>query len=98
MSAVQLIAGMSWKAVVAAEVLSIPRHSLGYEMMNSKYYLQTPVLFAYILVIVVLSLAMEKIIGLLMEGQFLRDMKGAGSTSEEDGKGRLDTDVYGRCP
>ena len=66
MSAVQLIAGMSWKAVVAAEVLSIPKYSLGYEMMNSKYYLQTPVLFAYILVIVVLSLAMEKIIGLLM--------------------------------
>lgn len=54
-AACQLIAGLSWKAVVAAEVLSIPRYSLGYEMVNAKYYLETPALFAYILVIVALS-------------------------------------------
>ena len=62
MSAVSLIAGISWKAVVAAEVLSIPKYSLGYEMLNSKYYLETANLFAYIVVIVVLSLAFEKLI------------------------------------
>ncbi len=67
MSAVHLITGMSWKAVVAAEVLSIPKYSLGYEMMNSKYYLQTPTLFAYILVIVILSLTMEKLVGLILD-------------------------------
>jgi len=61
-SAVSLIAGISWKAVVAAEVLSIPKYSLGYEMLNSKYYLETATLFAYIVVIVVLSLAFEKLI------------------------------------
>lgn len=61
-SAVRLIAGLSWKAVVAAEVLSIPRYSLGYEMMNAKYYLDTENLFAYIAVIVGLSLAIEKLI------------------------------------
>ena len=54
-SACELAAGLSWKAVVAAEVLSIPRYSLGYEMLNAKYYLETDILFAYIAVIVFLS-------------------------------------------
>ena len=49
-SALRLICGLSWKAVVAAEVLSIPKYSIGYEMINSKYYLETPTLMAYILV------------------------------------------------
>ena len=61
-SAISLIAGLSWKAVVAAEILSVPKYSLGYEMMNAKYYLQTPTLFAYIVVIVVLSMAFERLI------------------------------------
>ena len=65
-AAVRLTAGLSWKAVVAAEVLSIPKHSLGYEMINAKYYLETPTLFSYILVIVLLSLAMEKLINILL--------------------------------
>ncbi len=63
-SAVKLIAGLSWKAVVAAEVLSIPNYSLGYGMMNAKYYLETPTLFAYVIVIIVLSMGMEKLINL----------------------------------
>ena len=59
-----LTAGLSWKAVVAAEVLSIPKYSLGYEMINAKYYLETANLFAYIFVIVVMSMAFEKVINL----------------------------------
>lgn len=61
-ASISLIAGLSWKAVVAAEVLSIPKYSLGYEMINSKYYLETANLFAYILVIVVLSMGFERLI------------------------------------
>lgn len=98
MSAVQLIAGMSWKAVVAAEVLSIPKYSLGYEMMNSKYYLQTPVLFAYILVIVVLSLAMEKIIGLLMGRSVPSGYEGSRLHIRRGRQRQADPDVYGRYP
>lgn len=63
-ASVSLTAGLSWKAVVAAEVLSIPKYSLGYEMMNAKYYLETAELFAYIIVIVVLSMTFEKMINL----------------------------------
>ena len=61
-AAIGLTAGLSWKSVVAAEVLSIPKYSLGYEMINAKYYLETANLFAYIFVIVVMSMAFEKVI------------------------------------
>ena len=61
-ASISLISGLSWKAVVAAEVLSIPRYSLGYEMMNAKYYLETANLFGYIIIIVFLSLAFERIV------------------------------------
>lgn len=61
-SAMSLIAGMSWKAIVTAEVLSIPRFSLGYELMNSKYYLNTDLLFAYVTVIIGISIVFEKVI------------------------------------
>lgn len=63
-AAISLTAGLSWKAVVAAEVLSIPKYSLGYEMINAKYYLETDNLFAYIFAIVVLSMAFEKLINM----------------------------------
>lgn len=65
-SAIRLIAGLSWKAVVAAEVMSVPKFSLGYEMLSAKYYLETPQLFAYIFTIVILSLVLEKIINMCM--------------------------------
>lgn len=61
-SAMSLIAGMSWKAIVTAEVLSIPKFSLGYELMNSKYYLNTDLLFAYVTIIIAISVVFEKVI------------------------------------
>lgn len=66
-SAVSLIAGMSWKAIVTAEVLSIPKFSLGYELMNAKYYLRTELLFAYVLTIVALSVSFEKLVKHILE-------------------------------
>lgn len=61
-AALRLVCGLSWKAVIAAEVLSIPDFSLGYEMMNAKYYLETGRLFAYIAAIVFLSILFEKLV------------------------------------
>ena len=61
-SAMSLVAGMSWKAIVTAEVLSIPRLSLGYELMNAKYYLNTDILFAYVVVLIVISILFERLI------------------------------------
>ena len=61
-SAMSLVAGMSWKAIVTAEVLSIPQLSLGYELMNAKYYLTTDRLFAYVVVLILISVVFERLI------------------------------------
>lgn len=66
-TALSLIAAMSWKVVVASEVLAIPRFSIGYQMLNSKYYLETADLFAYMIVLIVMSLLMEKLVGKIVK-------------------------------
>lgn len=52
--------GMSWKSSVAAEVIGQPLHTIGNELYKSKIWLDTPALFAWTLVIVLLSLFFEK--------------------------------------
>lgn len=59
-TALSICLGFSWKSVVAAEVLSTPRHSLGYNLYATKLYLNTPELFAWTLTIIIISLAVEK--------------------------------------
>ena len=66
-TALSLITAMSWKVVVASEVLAIPKYSIGYQMLNSKYYLETADLFAYMIVLIVLSLIAEKLVGAITE-------------------------------
>ena len=66
-SAADLIAGMSWKVVVAAEVLSIPGHSIGYRMLDAKYYLETSDLFAYMAVLIILGICFEKLVDVMVE-------------------------------
>ncbi len=54
--------GLCWKAGVAAEVIGIPRGSVGERLQQAKVYLDTPDLFAWTIVIVVLSLTFEKLV------------------------------------
>lgn len=65
-SALSLIVGLSWKVVVAAEVLAVPKYSMGYNLFNAKVYLETEQLFAWIIVIVILSSVFEKGVNCLM--------------------------------
>lgn len=51
--------GLGWKVSVAAEVLSHPRKAIGSELHSSKAYVDTPSLFAWTLVVVLLSLLFE---------------------------------------
>lgn len=51
--------GLAWKAGVAAEVLCVPKNSVGTQLYNSKLYLETPSLFAWTIVIIVLSFVLE---------------------------------------
>ncbi|MCK5128219.1 MAG: ABC transporter permease subunit [Clostridiales bacterium] len=61
LSAVLISIGFSWKSVVTAEVLSAPLHSIGYNLYTTKLYLDTQSLFAWTLIIVILSIIIEKI-------------------------------------
>lgn len=52
--------GLAWKVVVAAEVLAVPSYSMGYNLLRAKSYLETDTLFAWVVVIVILSSLCEK--------------------------------------
>ena len=57
--------GLAWKSGVAAEVLCQLRSSVGAELYYAKIYLETPRLFAWTAVVVVLSFLLEKAIASL---------------------------------
>lgn len=51
--------GLAWKAGIAAEVICSPRFSVGTNLYNAKIYLETPQLFAWTLVVILMSIAFE---------------------------------------
>ena len=61
-ASLNLIAGLSWKTVVTAEVFAVPSFSMGYNLLSAKSYLETDRLFAWIIAIVLFSIAFEKVI------------------------------------
>ncbi len=58
--------GLCWKSGVAAEVIGIPSGSIGQKLYNAKVYLETADLFCWTLVIVLLSVACEKLLMALL--------------------------------
>ena len=60
-SAIKLSVGMSWKAGVAAEVIGLPAKAIGEQLYMSKIYLETDKVFAWTLVIILLSQLFEKL-------------------------------------
>lgn len=60
LSAFTTAMGMAWKAGVAAEVISQPINSLGRMLYQAKIYLETPELLAWTVMVVTLSVALEK--------------------------------------
>ena len=61
--------GLGWKAGIAAEVLTVPKASIGKMISESKLYLMTEELFAWTLVVVVLSLLLQKIMLRILGGR-----------------------------
>lgn len=59
-SCLKISLGMSWKSGVAAEVIGIPKFSLGERLYMSKIYLDTAGLFAWTLMVIFLSFIFEK--------------------------------------
>ncbi|NLV50576.1 MAG: ABC transporter permease subunit [Clostridiales bacterium] len=62
--------GMSWKAGVAAEVIGIPKGSIGERLYEAKIYLNTSDLFAWTVVIVLISVVFEKLFLRLLRAGF----------------------------
>jgi NitT/TauT family transport system permease protein len=52
--------GMAWKSGTAAEVIGIPKGSIGERLYEAKIYLSSSELFAWTLVIILLSILVEK--------------------------------------
>ena len=59
--------GLAWKSGAAAEVLCQPKLAIGTQIYQSKIYLEVPDLFAWTLVVVLLSILLEKLLAQLLK-------------------------------
>lgn len=66
LSAVTTSLGLAWKSGVAAEALVWPKLAIGTQIYNTKLYLETADLFAWTLVVIALSLTLEKLVSALI--------------------------------
>lgn len=70
LSACSVSIGLAWKSGVAAEVIAIADGSIGEMLYNAKVYFDTADLFAWTVVIVLLSVAFEKLITLCLKSLY----------------------------
>ena len=75
--------GLAWKSGIAAEVLSTPKNSVGLMLNNAKIYVETADLFAWTVVVIILSMIFEFLL--------MRLIKSAGNIVI---KRRFSTKVY----
>ena len=69
LSACRLSLGMCWKAGVAAEVIGVSSGSIGEKLYNAKIYLNIPDLFAWTIVIIVISFVFEICVAFFQKGK-----------------------------
>ena len=63
-SSLSVAIGLAWKSGVAAEVIGIPGGSIGEKLYKAKVYLATPDLFAWTLIIVLVSAGCTRLLRL----------------------------------
>ncbi|MDF2514259.1 MAG: binding-protein-dependent transport system inner rane component [Herbinix sp.] len=66
LSAVSVGMGFSWKAGIAAEVIGTPSGSIGERLYEAKLYWMTRELFAWTVVIIIISVLFERLVMLLL--------------------------------
>ncbi len=64
-AAVSVGLGMCWKAGIAAEIIALSGNSVGRQLYDAKLYLDTPGLFAWTVVLIVVSILMEWVVTLI---------------------------------
>lgn len=67
-SACSISLGIAWKSGIAAEVIGMPKGSIGERLYQAKIYLETADLFAWTVVIVIASLVFERLFLLALDG------------------------------
>ncbi len=60
-AAIFVAIGFCWKSTIAAEVLSAPKLSMGFQLYLSKLYLDTPRLFGWTFIIVGFTMLIERV-------------------------------------
>ncbi|MCE5188889.1 MAG: ABC transporter permease subunit [Eubacteriales bacterium] len=54
--------GFAWKSGVAAEIIALPKQSIGYRLYESKLRIETVDLFAWTLLVIALSVLLERLL------------------------------------
>ncbi|MCL3859656.1 ABC transporter permease [Actinotalea sp. K2] len=70
--------GLAWKSGIAAEVIGLPQGSIGERLYQAKIFLSTADVFAWTLVVIALSFAVEKAV-LVLLGRSQRSPSRVGS-------------------
>ena len=61
-AACQACVGLCFKATIAAEVIGVPKNAIGTQLYNAKIYLETDGLLAWTLVVILLSMVIERLL------------------------------------
>ena len=73
LAACEACVGLCFKAAIAAEVIGTPKNAIGTRLYSAKIYLETDSLMAWTLVVILLSIMIEKLLRLcirrLLEGR-----------------------------
>lgn len=59
--------GFAWKSGIAAEIIALPHETIGKQIHDAKIYVEIPQLFAWTLVVILLSILLEKALIRLMK-------------------------------
>ena len=58
--------GFAWKAVITAEILALPKFGIGRQMQFHKIHIEIPELFAWTLLVIILSVILESFLKFIL--------------------------------
>ncbi len=79
-SAMRTSVGLAWKAGIAAEIIAMPKSSIGTEIGEAKLYIDTPTMFAWTAIVILLSLLIEIIVTALFQKRKVTRTQGGTAT------------------
>ena len=68
LAACEACVGLCFKASIAAEVIGTPKNAIGTQLYSAKIYLETDTLMAWTLVVILLSMGIERLLRCMIRG------------------------------